>query len=101
MEMGIDVYENLKTGEAVIELGNTFGSNSRKEFFDAYSSFEPSRNFLLDFNAVNDVDDSCFSMLLLMSKYVRFDSEITITGCYNNLANNLDLSMLNGLFKIR
>ncbi|MBF0445878.1 MAG: anti-sigma factor antagonist [Magnetococcales bacterium] len=99
--MGIDVYENLQTGEAVIELSNTFGSSSRKEFFEAYSSFDPSRNFLLDFNAVNDIDDSCFGMLLLMSKYVRFDAEITITGCYDNLANTLDLSLLNGLFKIR
>ncbi len=100
--MAINVYEDLETGEAVIKLGRTFDFNSRREFFEAYSKFEPYRNFLVDFNDVENVDDSAFGMLLLLRRYAGgVESVTTIYGCSQDVANSLELQILNGLFEIR
>jgi anti-anti-sigma regulatory factor len=100
--MAINVYEDQNTGEAVIKLGRQFDFNIRKEFYEAYSSFEPYRNFLIDFNAVETVDDSAFGMLLLLRKYAGgVESITTIFGCKENIAESLELPILHGLFEIR
>ena len=100
--MGINVYEDQKTGEAVITLGRNFDFNSRREFSEAYSRFAPYRNFILDFETVEEVDNSAFGMLLLMREYARgMESTITISGCKNEIADSLELPILAGLFEIK
>jgi HptB-dependent secretion and biofilm anti anti-sigma factor len=100
--MGIQVYEDTNTGNAVITLGQNFDSRSRKEFSAAYSQFEPYRNFLLDFEPVEKVDSSSFGMLLRMREYAKgLDSTITISGCDENIASTLELPILEGLFELK
>jgi anti-anti-sigma regulatory factor len=100
--MSINTFEDQNTGEAVIKLGREFGFNSRLEFSEAYSKFEPYKNFKLDFEPVEKIDSSTFGMLLLMREYAKgIDSTITITGCNNKVADSLELNILSGLFEIR
>jgi HptB-dependent secretion and biofilm anti anti-sigma factor len=100
--MSIHVRADQITGEAVITLGQNFGSNNRIEFWEAYSQFDPYGNFTLDFDTVEEVDSSAFGMLLLMREYAKgMESTITILGCNNTVARSLELPILHGLFEVK
>jgi hypothetical protein len=100
--MCIEVYEDQNTGEAVILLGRSFGFNEKEEFYGAYSQFEPSRHFFIDFNKVEMVDYSSLVTLLLFKDHVtEFQSTVTIAGCDHGAINTfLNLPMFQRCFEV-
>ena len=101
--MSIHVYEDEKTGEVVIALGRNFDFNAKMEFYWAYSSFEPCRNFLIDFNDVEFVDYSSLITLLMFKEYISgFKLKVAISGCEHDGINTfLNLPMFDGYFELR
>jgi anti-anti-sigma regulatory factor len=87
--MSINVHESQETGEVVITLGKRFDLSVKAKFIAAYSKFEPSRNYRIDFRSVEVFDDSTRSMLLLLRRFTGVYPTITIEGCRHRCINSV------------
>jgi hypothetical protein len=101
-DMGINVYEDQETGEAVITLGQRFDATVIRDFIEAFSRFEQDRNFLINLKDVEGFGFSSLTLLLLLSSYlVRDKSRIYVTRCNHNSVNKaVKFPLFKVLFKI-
>ncbi|MBF0444654.1 MAG: hypothetical protein HQL68_03630 [Magnetococcales bacterium] len=87
--MSIKVHESQETGEVIITLGKRFDMSTKANFIAAYSKYEPSRNYRIDFRSVEIFDDSVRNMLLLLRQFTGVYPTITIEGCQHNCVNSV------------
>ena len=81
-KLGIDVYEDQQTGEAIITLGEQFDSSVIAEFREIFSQYEQDRRFLINLKYVENFGFSSLTTLLLLDGYVGDDkSRISVTRC--------------------
>ncbi|MBF0193450.1 MAG: hypothetical protein HQL71_02785 [Magnetococcales bacterium] len=87
--MDIKVHENKDTDEVVITLGKRFDLSIKENFISAYSNFEPSRNYRINFKNVEVFDESTRNMLLLLRNFTGIYPTITIEGCQHKCVNTI------------
>jgi hypothetical protein len=69
--MNIKVNHDHGNKIVFLRLGRIFDIRSRKQFVNAFTSYDKENTFLLDFSAVETINLSSLGLLLLLSGYTQ------------------------------
>lgn len=84
-----------------IHVFDRFDYGVHKEFREAYKNSSTDSEFIIDMTQATYMDSSALGMLLLLREHLNENgSNITITGCNEELKNILEISNFKNLFNI-
>ncbi|MBF0194210.1 MAG: hypothetical protein HQL71_06605 [Magnetococcales bacterium] len=87
--MSLNVYEDEKTGEAVVTVGQRLDSTVIKEFMYVVSLYEQDRKFIINLIDVDRLSFASLELLLLLSGCAGSDrSRFYVTRCNHNAINS-------------
>ena len=86
----------------IIKFSGAFDFNARNDFLQAYSDAPSDLAFELDFRRCNSVDSSALGLLMVFREFAGGEnSDITITGCSEQLLNLFRVAQFHSIYNIK
>ena len=99
--MGISVSAADGGKEVTVSIDGRFDFNAHKDFRAAYKSQRPDARYVIKMNGTEYIDSSALGMLLLLREHAGNDnSNITLSGCRDEIKKILSIANFERLFTI-